>query len=225
MLSDYNRLREQDERVKEVTNLGLTYNLLTAYTSFVAIDTRIRLKDGQSITVKQPLPLPQGVSDFAVGGKSIAGKGVRRPTPSSTAGPLKIKVREESLEYKKEGHFDTKPAIDTAEVEGSPIQLKGISVTKGLSKDSVRKQIEKNMPAINYCYTQIAGTQGKLKGEIVVTLIVDSEGRVIKVDANRGKKEIKHIAHCFDQKFMGLQFPAPERGGNEMVTLTFTLRK
>ncbi|OEU56034.1 MAG: trypsin, partial [Desulfuromonadales bacterium C00003096] len=30
ILSDYNKLRPQDERVGEVTNLGLTYNLLTA---------------------------------------------------------------------------------------------------------------------------------------------------------------------------------------------------
>ncbi len=90
VLSDYNRLNQQDERVKEVTNLGLTYNLLTAYTSFVAIDTRIRLKDGQAITVKQPLPLPQGVSDYAVGSRSFAGKGIRLATPSSSAMPLKI---------------------------------------------------------------------------------------------------------------------------------------
>jgi hypothetical protein len=67
-----------EKRVKEVTNLGLIYNLLTAYTSFVAIDTQIRLKDGQTVTVKQPLPLPQGVSDYAVGRRSFAGKGICR---------------------------------------------------------------------------------------------------------------------------------------------------
>jgi len=67
VLGDYNRLRSTDERVREITNLGLTYNLLTEYTSFVAVDTVVRLKDGKAITVKQPLPLPQGVSDAAVG--------------------------------------------------------------------------------------------------------------------------------------------------------------
>jgi len=68
MLDDYNRLSLDDERVKEVTNLGLTYNLLTAYTSFVAIDDNVRNESGQLITVKQPLPLPEGVSNYAVGG-------------------------------------------------------------------------------------------------------------------------------------------------------------
>jgi Ca-activated chloride channel family protein len=52
---------------QEIVALGLKYNLLTEFTSFVAIDQRVRRTDGQLETVKQPLPLPQGVSDFAVG--------------------------------------------------------------------------------------------------------------------------------------------------------------
>ncbi|MBU4425318.1 MAG: AgmX/PglI C-terminal domain-containing protein, partial [Proteobacteria bacterium] len=136
----------------------------------------------------------------------------------------KIRVREESLEYKKEGHLDSDPAIDTAGIEGNHIQLKNIAFTEGLSKNSTQKLIEKNMPAINYCYTQVSGKQGKLKGEIVVTLVVDPEGRVIKVDANRGKMEIKNIERCIVQKLRELHFPAPERGGNVTVTITLTVR-
>ena len=224
MLSDFNRLNQQDERVKEVTNLGLTYNLITAHTSFVAIDTQIRLKDGQTVTVKQPLPLPQGVSDYAVGRRSFAGKGMCHPAPSTTSVALKTKVMEESLEHKTESHLDDKSATDKADVERNLIQLKHISVTKGLSKDSIRKQIEKSMPAINDCYRQILKREEKLKGRLVVTLIVDSEGRVINVDANMGKKVIIGIAHCFNQKFMGLQFPAPECGGKGMVIMTLILK-
>ena len=45
-LADYNQLDREDERVKAVTNLGLTYNLLTAYTSFVAVDETVRNTSG-----------------------------------------------------------------------------------------------------------------------------------------------------------------------------------
>jgi Ca-activated chloride channel family protein len=69
VLGDYTKLQRDDERVKEITTLGLTYSLLTDYTSFVAIDTVVRKTDGKVETVTQPLPLPQGVSDFAVGGQ------------------------------------------------------------------------------------------------------------------------------------------------------------
>jgi hypothetical protein len=67
-LADYNNLRQDSERVREVTNLGLTYNLLTQYTSFVAVDSLVRNQGGDQATVKQALPLPDGVSDLAVGG-------------------------------------------------------------------------------------------------------------------------------------------------------------
>ena len=69
-LGDYAGLGFEDEtRVKShILELGLTYNLLTAYTSFVAVDRVVR-NDGTEVTrVEQPLPLPQGVSDEAVDG-------------------------------------------------------------------------------------------------------------------------------------------------------------
>ena len=44
----------------------MDYNLLTKYTSFVAIDRRIRNEDGLE-TVSVPLPLPEGTEDSAVG--------------------------------------------------------------------------------------------------------------------------------------------------------------
>ncbi len=68
-LGDYAGLGFADEtRVKShIMELGLTYNLLTAYTSFVAVDRVVR-NDGTEVTrVEQPLPLPRGVSDEAVG--------------------------------------------------------------------------------------------------------------------------------------------------------------
>jgi Ca-activated chloride channel family protein len=58
---------KQDSNVKKITELGLKYNLMTNYTSFIAIDEQIVMKDGKLITVKQPVPLPEGVSDYAVG--------------------------------------------------------------------------------------------------------------------------------------------------------------
>jgi hypothetical protein len=70
-LADYNNLSQNAERVLEVTNLGLTYNLLTQYTSFIAIDSLVRNQGGDQTTVKQALPLPEGVSDLAVGGGAL----------------------------------------------------------------------------------------------------------------------------------------------------------
>ncbi|MBN2620028.1 VWA domain-containing protein [candidate division WOR-3 bacterium] len=72
-LSDYAGVGEDVS--KEVTALGLKYHLMTEYTSFVAVDKIVR-ETGEVVTVKQPVPLPLGVSDYAVGG--VAGRAMAK---------------------------------------------------------------------------------------------------------------------------------------------------
>lgn len=60
-----------DPLARQILDLGLKYGLMTKYTSFVAVDEVVVNKDGKSVTVKQPLPLPQGVSDYALGGTMV----------------------------------------------------------------------------------------------------------------------------------------------------------
>ena len=66
-LSDYGSGNVSPERVKDITALGLKYNLLTQYTSFIAVRELVVNPTGDAKDVKQPLPLPLGVSDLAVG--------------------------------------------------------------------------------------------------------------------------------------------------------------
>lgn len=66
--NDYAESADSEESVREITRLGLTYNLLTQYTSFIAVLEEVRNPDGTAKDVSQPLPLPQGVSEMAIGG-------------------------------------------------------------------------------------------------------------------------------------------------------------
>ncbi len=68
-LSDFNFKRGNPEHQAEITSLGLTYNLLTAYTSFIAVSDIVRNPEGPGEEVDQPLPLPLHVSNLAVGGR------------------------------------------------------------------------------------------------------------------------------------------------------------
>lgn len=88
-LSDFAVGEITGDEKNEVVALGLTYNLLTRYTSFIAVHTEVRNTSGAT-DVDQPLPMPEGVSDFAVGaepeltwllalmGVALAVGGVRR---------------------------------------------------------------------------------------------------------------------------------------------------
>jgi Ca-activated chloride channel family protein len=72
-LSDYGSSYLDDDRIKEITSLGLKYNLLTRYTSFIAVREVVRNTQGPAQDVNQPLPLPLGVSDLAVGNGTMEG--------------------------------------------------------------------------------------------------------------------------------------------------------
>lgn len=68
-ISDYGFNDEISDNIKkDVTSIGLKYSMLTPYTSFIAVTEDIRNIDKKSTDVKQPLPLPNNVSEFAVGG-------------------------------------------------------------------------------------------------------------------------------------------------------------
>ncbi|MDT4969704.1 MAG: Ca-activated chloride channel [Acidobacteriota bacterium] len=72
-LSDYGAEEISADRVKDITALGLKYNLLTRYTSFIAVREEVRNPSDPARDVKQPLPLPLRVSDLAVGDGMEAG--------------------------------------------------------------------------------------------------------------------------------------------------------
>ena len=66
-LSDFGFGSVTKEDIAEITALGLKYNLLTKYTSFIAVRERVTNPNGSAASVNQELPLPVGVSNMAVG--------------------------------------------------------------------------------------------------------------------------------------------------------------
>lgn len=66
-LGDYQKIAPDSAAQREITELGLKYRLLTDYTSFIAVDRIVRNPDGAQATVDQPQPLPEGVSELALG--------------------------------------------------------------------------------------------------------------------------------------------------------------
>ncbi|HKY42080.1 MAG TPA: VIT domain-containing protein [Pyrinomonadaceae bacterium] len=70
-LSDYGSSDLSEDSIKAITALGLKYNLLTRYTSFIAVREVVTNPTGTADDVKQPLPLPMRVSELAVGGAEV----------------------------------------------------------------------------------------------------------------------------------------------------------
>jgi len=64
-ISELSDFYNQDKNKDAVTKLGLEYNLLTKFTSFIAVQDVVRTTQG-STDVTQPLAMPSGVTDSAI---------------------------------------------------------------------------------------------------------------------------------------------------------------
>ena len=223
LISDYNRLRASHERIQEVTNLGLTYNLLTAYTSFVAVDTRVRLADGRSVMVKQPLPLPQGVTNAAVGGMAR-----KRYTGSSPVTAQKAPARScsdrMSLGIAGDRAASPREALKEEEAKVFPrVRMGEIAASKGLDVLSVGKVIGKNLSAMEKCMIQGSGKNAFQKGDVVIKLVISPGGRVTKVHLLEGQKKNEIIRRCLMEKLKALRFPVSRDAGENEITVTLTI--
>ena len=201
MLSDYNKLRPNGKRVKEVTELGLAYNLLTAYTSFIAVDTEVRNKTGKVSTVRQPLPLPQGVSDYAVG-RGRAGYALR---PHMAKKPMSAPVEQRVMRDKAEPEKSAKRSLRVGE----------ITVTEGLAKEGVHNIAQKKLADIRRCRLG-----SELKGKLVLELTISPSGKVkaVKIVSSPFKNRV--AARCVIDYIKKWRFPATQTSREVKATVS-----
>jgi Ca-activated chloride channel family protein len=198
MLSDYSFLRQDDKkekRVEEVTQLGLKYNLLTAYTSFVAIDSLVRNKEGESTTVNQPLPLPQGVSDYAVG----------RPAYAPASAPMYYKAKSgphgglAMAEKKDMVAGGRQEATSTAKAK---VIIQSVEASDSALKEAVRKTATSNIADMQAC------NEGNLHGRIVVKLVIGADGRVKSATVISDRIKNAKLKKCLVDTMKKWQFDA-----------------
>ena len=84
-LSDQMTLEGDEKASEAILGLGMTYHLLTSQTSFIAVDDTPVNPGGDLATVKQPLPLPQGVGEMAVTPGSVSSPIPTTPEPETWA--------------------------------------------------------------------------------------------------------------------------------------------
>jgi Ca-activated chloride channel family protein len=196
-LSDYDQFGADEARKQETIRLGLAYHLLTAHTSFVAVDTEARNEGGQSSTVVQPLPMPQGVSDAAIGGSmgmvhqapmsapsrgylgALSGQGVRaKASMAQGAGASADALKEEKQVWNAPAKPAPPPPLPPAQVKALACDQPGLKLT------ALRAELEAKLrnPALAHLLSNLP------KGA-VLTLQVDASGHVASA--------------AFDQAFSG----------------------
>lgn len=165
-----------DEYKPEIIKLGLKYNLLTSYTSFIAIDNDIRNKNGNSTTVNQPLPLPEGVRDMAVNGVVVTALGISREKKSlgyATQEQLSPSVSAEEFSKTESKDFVTEDSENLfVVVESMPEFTGGQKAFEAFLTSNLR-------------YPQSA-KEMCIMGKVYVSFTIDKAGNVTNVKVLRG---------------------------------------
>jgi Ca-activated chloride channel family protein len=180
MLADYNNLREDPKRVQEVTALGLKYNLLTQYTSFVAIDQEIRNVDGKPVVVNQALPLPQGVSDYAVGGGAAPGIGGsgRGYGMGKMSAPLAMRsVTSAQAQTGLVAEEKDELSVSPPPLPVGTVQIAGLTVDAVLAKRAVKETIEKRLHELLPAYHAELLADPACAGTIAIEFTIGIDGR------------------------------------------------
>ena len=222
-LADYNLLQRDDQRITDITNLALRYNLLSAYTSFVAIDSEVRRKGGDVTTVKQPLPLPEGVSDLALGKMGYAPM-MAAPASGRSGSPQALKaiepMRRESQSLAAESKAVVSPEDKKSQDEvAQGLQITRINTSGGLSEAEIRKVMEQHLEAIRKCYQ---AARSGLSAEITLEWTVNPNGKVGGLRIVGVQKDAKAFEKCLIELARQWRFPRPTGSGKVRVTISLS---
>lgn len=228
-LADYAAYEPGPDKVEEITRLGLEFHLMTAYTSFVAVDQRARNAGGETTTVKQPLPLPDGVGDLAVGGGLSPSPSVAPYAPSYAPGTKgKMAVREGYAPADKldRGTLDAPKKTPEAPTLGPPTRDASQVKVAAVQIVSGPRSLASVEAAVRRLQGQLAGCLGDgvaAGSSVTLELVIDDDGRVKSARKVNGGTE--PLGRCLVRPYALMRFDALPEGtsGATVVRVTLSL--
>ena len=237
LLTDRYTVSEDDDLEKQIVKLGLAHHLLTRFTSFVAVDKVVR-GDGRAVRVKQPLPMPDGVPDTAVGGPENA-RGALMGNQIGTSygyGGLGISGTGRggggtgygSIGLGKVGTIGhgagTGVGYGSGRAAAAPSIRAGAAVVTGsLSKEVIRRIVRRHTNEVRACYEARLAADPTLAGKIVVRFVLDAGGHVVAVSIAESTFPDTAVETCIANAVRAWTFPAVPGGGSASITYPFEL--
>jgi Ca-activated chloride channel family protein len=234
VLEDELHMGGGQEVEEAITGLGLAYSLLTPFTSFVAIDSQIVNRSGKSETVRQALPLPEGVSNLAVADEVMASASGAMHMMAAPAPVMKRKMAAEA-EYA--------PAMPAAEPAAAPPQStqgmggKGEARAKSAEKDDSKEDkkaacavkvvagkvqkvadIKPLLTTIRQALEQASCAHAKSGTTLRLRLTIDAAGKISKAERVDGDEG---IAATIISKLVGITSASKsDKSGEGTVEIT-----
>ncbi len=201
-LEDARATRQSPELEEAIARMGLKWKLLTSQTSFVAVDSEVVNKGGEGALVAQPLPLPQGVPESAVGRASGYYSMSRQKTLPGPATTLDL-LPSESPPWRPE-----KATCGRVELS-----------SKGSAGANTQVLLDELATFLKTKHSALCA-DAKASGATELTLVIDGKGKVSKVEAPTDPKLA--WARKIARQLKGLKLSARAisgSGGRVVITL------
>jgi Ca-activated chloride channel family protein len=156
MLASWDGTLDPDEVEQAITDIGLEYHLVTAYTSLVAVDHSRVVEDRALIEVVQLVEVPEGVDADMAGARTddgVANFGVMKSLEKK-ATELEARERKQEqerrkrlLELEQQAASGLSPAASF-----SPASPRVLSVSSAVEKSAVEEALVEQRAALDRCF-------------------------------------------------------------------------
>jgi Ca-activated chloride channel family protein len=179
--------------IEKITNIGLEYHLVTAYTSLIAIDKSKKVSNGDTPTINQPAAAPEGTSanNFGPSTPTVAPR-MMMPTAVMPSPDVATEMDSTIMPYKSAPKSKTRDNLDEL-VEGKKdpkVSKEPATLTKA--------QIEAVIKKANTSSCKSVGT-----GKVNLKININSAGSVTSVTADGSA-----LGNCLAGILKRLKFPA-----------------
>lgn len=240
MYDSYGYLSNDQDIIDEITDTALDYQIMSEYTSFVAVSEEVRTDpdSGEPVTVQVPVNMPDGVSYEGIFGTDSEGdmSGMHysrslngSAAPSSSYGLAggsggTMAVQEERCEdfdggYYSSNEFEAQWFTDVSHISVSP--------TLGLLPSVVRSAARELVVDLNEVYQAFVDNLDEddewPTGMVTFNVTVDSSGNVTSVSVS-GSGLDRDLDDDLCEVMEGLNIPAPPDGAGT-IQIQYSFQK
>jgi Ca-activated chloride channel family protein len=218
---------QEEEAKEEITELGIRYSLMSAYTSFVAVDSQVRNPGGESQTVSVPVPLPDQVSPLAAPGHAyVTGSSVKYKAREALGGFLCRKqalprpgIGREGSTHEPGSLADAASPADLEEEDrkkedGGP-SVKKIRIRGTLGEEEARQVLEEALEAWSRDKDLC-----RIEGTLTLALTVETDGRVTHAWVQSGEAFEEEGLDALLEEARRLSFPETQVRSYVFVSLS-----
>jgi Ca-activated chloride channel family protein len=204
---------------EQITAIALEHHLMSPYTALVAVDATRATAGGPATPVRVPVEVPEGVRHAVVGsviGQAYGAGGLSLVGYGSGGGGISTTGYSASYGRAASASFGGRHAA-------APEIIPGVASVRGsLDKQLIKRVFEARHNEIRECYDVELQKDHALAGRLVLSLMVDTNGRV--VDARIGESTLAGdaVGRCVVDAARGWTFPVANGGGVTQINYPFT---